>query len=81
MHAMFIWILFPKPWDLDSKLRAVRHVSLMAYFYEVKEDKERRFKTNLTLSLILLFNLSLGGYSIWSAIFHCTLYKRLFLKT
>jgi hypothetical protein len=31
------------------------------------EDKERRFKTNLTLSLILRFNLRLGGYSIWSA--------------
>jgi hypothetical protein len=33
------------------------------------EDKGRRFKTNLTLRLILQFNLKLGGYSIWSARF------------
>jgi hypothetical protein len=30
----------------------------------------------MTLSLILRFNLRLGGYSIWSAIFHRTLYQR-----
>jgi hypothetical protein len=30
----------------------------------------------LTLSLILGFNLRLGGYSIWSAIIHRTPYKR-----
>jgi hypothetical protein len=29
------------------------------------KDKKRRFKTNLTLSLILRFNLRLWGYSIW----------------
>jgi hypothetical protein len=33
-------------------------------------------KTNVTLSLILRFNLRLGGYSIWSAIFHRTPYQR-----
>jgi hypothetical protein len=41
----------------------------MSYFLNSLEDKERRFKTNLTLSLILQFNLRLRGYSIWSAIF------------
>jgi hypothetical protein len=41
----------------------------MAYFLNYLEDKERRFKANLTLSLILRFNLRLGGYSIWSVIF------------
>jgi hypothetical protein len=30
----------------------------------------------MTLSLILRFNLRLGGYSIWSAIFHRTPYRR-----
>jgi hypothetical protein len=45
------------------------------------EDKERTFKINLTVSLILRFNLRLEGYSIWSVIFHRTTYKRLFLKT
>jgi hypothetical protein len=41
----------------------------MAYFLNLLEDTERRFKINLTLRLILRFNLRLGGYSIWSAIF------------
>jgi hypothetical protein len=39
------------------------------------KDKKRRFKTNLTLSLIFRFNLRLRGYSIWSAIFRRTPYK------
>jgi hypothetical protein len=30
----------------------------------------------VTLNLILRFNLRLGGYSIWSAIFHRTSYQR-----
>jgi hypothetical protein len=38
-------------------------------FFKFLEDKSRRFKTNLTLSLILRFNLRLGGYSIWSVSF------------
>jgi hypothetical protein len=42
----------------------------MAYFFEfIWKIKTRRFKTNLTLSLILQFNLRLEGYSIWSANF------------
>jgi hypothetical protein len=40
------------------------------------KDKKRRFKTNVTLSLILRFNQRHGGYSIWSAIFHRTPYQR-----
>jgi hypothetical protein len=48
---------------------AARHVSSVTYFSNLLEDKDKRFKTNLTLSLILQFNLRLGGYSIWSAIF------------
>jgi hypothetical protein len=39
----------------------------MTSFFKFLEDKSRRFKTILTLSLILRFNLWLGGYSIWSA--------------
>jgi hypothetical protein len=31
------------------------------------EDKDRRLKIKLTISLILRVNLRLGGYSIWSA--------------
>jgi hypothetical protein len=40
----------------------------MPYFSKIFDYKKRRFKTNLTLILILQFNLRLGGYSIWSAI-------------
>jgi hypothetical protein len=47
--------------------RVVGHVSSMAYFSNFLEDKDGRLKTNLTLSLILRFNLRLGGYSTWSA--------------
>jgi hypothetical protein len=43
------------------------HVSLATYFSNLLEDKYRRLKTKLTLSLILRVNLRLGGYSIWSA--------------
>jgi hypothetical protein len=45
---------------------AAGHVSSTTYFSNILEDKDRRFKANLTLSLILQFNLKLGGYSIWS---------------
>ena len=55
----------------------MRHVVSTTYFFEkYSKDKKRRLKTNLTLSLILRFNLRLGGYSIWSAIIHRTPYKR-----
>ena len=38
-----------------------------AYFSFFWKIKTRRLKTDLTLSLILWFNLRLGGYFIWSA--------------
>jgi hypothetical protein len=46
---------------------AAGHVSLATYFSNLLEYKDRRFKIELTLSLILRVNLRLGGYSIWSA--------------
>jgi hypothetical protein len=45
----------------------VEHVSSATYFSNLLEDKDRRLKIKLTLSLILQVNLRLGGYSIWSA--------------
>ena len=36
----------------------------------------RRLKTNLTLSLILRFNLRLGGYFIWSTSTSRTIYDQ-----
>jgi hypothetical protein len=48
---------------------AAGYVSSRDHFLNSLEDKERRFKTNLTLNLILRCNLRLGGYSIWSVIF------------
>jgi hypothetical protein len=48
-------------------LGAAGHVSSSIYFLNLLEYMERRFKTNLTLSLILRFNLRLGGYSMSSA--------------
>jgi hypothetical protein len=64
---MTLWILFFKPWDLDSRLGVCGTRVINGLFFKFLEDKDRRFKTNLTLSLILRFNLRLGGYSIWSA--------------
>jgi hypothetical protein len=55
----------PKLGDLDSG--AAGHVSSATYFSNLFEDKDRRLKIKLTLSLILPVNLRLGGYSIWSA--------------
>jgi hypothetical protein len=45
-------------------------------FRKYLKNKKRRLKTNLTLSLILRFNLRLRGYSIWSEIIHRTPCKR-----
>jgi hypothetical protein len=42
-------------------------VSSATCFSNLLEDKNRRLKIELTLSLILHVNLRLGGYSIWSA--------------
>jgi hypothetical protein len=46
---------------------AAGHVSSVTYFLDLLEDKDRRLKIKLTLSLILRVNLRHGGYSIWSA--------------
>jgi hypothetical protein len=46
---------------------AAGQVSLATYFLNMLEDKDRRLKIKLTLSLILRVNLRLKGYSIWSA--------------
>jgi hypothetical protein len=64
---MTLWILFSKPWDLHSRLGGCGTRVINGLFFEFLEDKSRRFKANLTLSLILRFNLRPGGYSIWSA--------------
>jgi hypothetical protein len=45
----------------------VGHVSSATYFSNLLEDKDRRLKIELTLSLILRVNLRLRDYSIWSA--------------
>jgi hypothetical protein len=46
---------------------AAGHVSSVTYFSNLLEDKDRRLKIKLTLSLILQVNLRVSGYSIWSA--------------
>jgi hypothetical protein len=46
---------------------AAGHVSSVTYFSNLLEDKDRRLKIKLTLSLILRVNLRLKGYSIWNA--------------
>jgi hypothetical protein len=46
---------------------AAGHVLSAIYFSNMLEDKDRRLKIKLTISLILRVNLRLGGYSIWSA--------------
>jgi hypothetical protein len=43
----------PKLGDLDSRLGAAGHVSSATYFSNLLEDKDRRLKIKLTLSLIL----------------------------
>ena len=60
------WILKSKLKDLNSRLGGCRICALEIYFLNFLENKWRN-KTEVTLSLILRFNLRLGGYSIWSA--------------
>jgi hypothetical protein len=59
--------LIPNLGELDSRLEAAGHVSSATYFSNLLEDKDKRLKIKLTLSLILRVNLRLGCYSIWSA--------------
>jgi hypothetical protein len=60
MHAMIL---------LDSSFQTlgIRIQGSGAYFSNILEDKDRRVKNKLTPSQILRVNLSLKGYSIWSA--------------
>jgi hypothetical protein len=71
------WILLSKPQRFGFKARGLRdtwHRLLVFRIYS--KSKQGRFKTNVTHSLILRFNLRLGGYSMWSAIFYRTPYQR-----
>jgi hypothetical protein len=45
--------LFFNPWDLDSRLEGCGTRVINGLFFKFLKDKDRRFKTNLTLSLIL----------------------------
>jgi hypothetical protein len=68
---------FSEPKGFGFKARGLQDMYHQLFIFRMySKDKKRRFKTNLTLSLILRFNLRLGGYSIWSTIFHRTPYKR-----
>jgi hypothetical protein len=54
--------------DLDSRLGDCRDTCHQRLIFQIfLEDKGRRLKTKLTLSLILQVNLRVGGYSLWSA--------------
>ena len=59
------WILKSKLEDLKFKARGCGICASEIYFSIFLENKEGK-KTEVTLSLILRFNLRLGGYSIWS---------------
>jgi hypothetical protein len=74
---MFFWNLFSKfgIWIQGSGATGD------LFFKSIWKIKERIFKTNWTLSLILRFNLKLRGYSIWSEIFIASHIKDNFLKT
>jgi hypothetical protein len=65
--SRFFGSFFPNLGDLDLRLKGCGIRVINDLFSNLLEDKDRRFKTNLTLSLILRVNLRLGGYSIWSA--------------
>jgi hypothetical protein len=63
-HATILWILFSKPWGFGFKARGLCWTRVIdRLFFKFLEDKDRRFKTKLTLSLILQVNLRLGATS------------------
>ena len=70
-------ILKSKLRDLNSRLGAAGYVYQKFIFQFFLENKEGK-KTEVTLSLILRFNLRLGGYSIWSASTSHTIYDQNF---
>jgi hypothetical protein len=53
--------LFQNLGDLDSRLGGYRTRVINTYFSNLLEDKDRRLKIKLTLSLILRVNLRLGA--------------------
>jgi hypothetical protein len=62
---MVVWISFSESLGVEFNAQGLQgHMSSTTYFSNLLEDKNRRFKTNLTLGLILRFNLILGGYYI-----------------
>jgi hypothetical protein len=68
---------FSEPKGFGYKARGLQDTCHRLFIFRIySKSKQGRFKTNVTLSLILRFNLRLGGYSIWSAIFHRTPYQR-----
>jgi hypothetical protein len=56
--------LFQNLGDLNSRFGGCGNVSSATYFSNLLEDKDRRLKIKLSLSLILRVNLRLEGYSI-----------------
>ena len=70
----FTLILKSKWRDLNSRHGGCGIYVLETYFS--KNLKKKKKKTEVTLSLILRFNLRLGGYSIWSASTSSTIYDQ-----
>ena len=60
--------------DFDLRLGGHGICASEIYFSIFLENKEE--KTEVTLSLILRFNLRLGGYSIWRASTSRTIYNQ-----
>ena len=71
----FTLILKSKWKNLNSRLGGCGICVSEIYFSFFLENKEGK-KTEVTLSLILQFNLRLGGYSIWSASTSRTIYDK-----
>ena len=61
--------------DFDLRLGGIGICASEIYFSIFLENKKGK-KTEVTLSLILRFNLRLGGYSIWSASTSRTIYDQ-----
>ena len=63
--------------DFNLRLGGCGICASEIYFSNLLENNEGK-KTEVTLSLILRFNLRLGGYSIWSASTSRTIYDKEF---
>ena len=70
-----ISLILKSKWrDLNSRLKGCGIYVSKIYFSNFLKNKKK--KTEVTLSLILRFNLRLGGYSIWSASTSRTIYDQ-----